>query len=188
MTEQIDTFPPQIKRVIEELFVFDIRCNAPRELWLTILPQLAYIRRAWRNLYLSDGCVACPKPDPTIAICARMRKAGLEWSQIYEMIDADYERSTLPERKHFKALVKRKMVELAQPPRPLPKEQLADYRSKHYHAAGGFCDKCRNRYKRRLAKELTKLHANRERDTEKMVAALSQRFDAAQWLLNGPDE
>ena len=65
--------------------------------------------------------------------------------------------------------------------------QLRSFRSKNYHAADGLCDKCQNRVRRRLKMEMAKVR-ERELDTERVVAALSQRYDVAQWLLNRDDE
>jgi hypothetical protein len=180
--------PAPVQKIFNELLLFDAQClptEVSRQL-VRMVPMLALVRRAWRNLYRKNGCNGCPKPDPTMAICARMRIAGLEWEQIYCMIGGDYEHSTLEERKHFKALVKRKMRELAAPTQPLPKEQLAKYRSKHHFAAGGLCDKCRDRNRRRVLRELAKLQSSPE-ETRKAIAGLSRRYDVAQWLLNSEE-
>lgn len=180
--------PAPVQKTIDELLLFDARCLPPevsREL-VRLLPTFALVRRAWRNLYRRYGCNGCPKPDPTITICARLRRQGLPWSRVYRAVGADCEYSTLADRKHFKALVRRRMAELDNP-RPLPKEQVHGYRSKHYHAAGGLCDKCRNRNQRRILRELAKLRSS-PAAKEKAIVGLSRRYDAAQWLLNGEEK
>jgi len=181
--EIVASFP--VQKIIDDLLLFDARClpkETSREL-MGMLPHLALVRRAWRNLYRKYGCNGCPKPDPTIAICARLRRQGLSWARIYDAIGADYARSTLADRKYFKAAVKRKMADLDS-----GRLQLYSYRARgrDFHAAGGLCDTCRGRNRRRLLKELAQICSQPE-EKEKAIRGLSQRFDVAQWLLNSDE-
>jgi hypothetical protein len=177
--------PPQVAQILDDLLVFDARCltGETSQQLIRLLPKLAFVRRAWRNLYRKYGCTGCPKPDPSIAIAARLRRGGVSWADIYRILGADAAASTLAERKSFKALVKRKMRDLHNEPR----QQLRDFHSKNCHTAGGFCDKCQNRYRRRLRKEYANVVEGKELSEERVVAALSQRYDVAQWLLNNDE-
>ncbi|MHB8499711.1 MAG: hypothetical protein ACYDCG_18285 [Candidatus Acidiferrales bacterium] len=173
--------PKPVERKIDELLVFDARCldaATAREL-LRLVPALAHIRHAWRAHYRQYGCLACPKPDPTIPIAARLRRSGMPWARIYEAVGIDHATTTLEERKSFKAIIRRTIPHLDDAPR----YHLNGHNSHSCHSAAGFCDKCYLRLRRRLSKELRKMYAGR--DAKKEIAALSQRFDLAQWLL-GP--
>jgi hypothetical protein len=176
--------PKPVERKIDELLVFDARCidAATAHELLRLVPALAHIRHAWRAHYRRYGCLACPKPDPIPVIAARLRRRGMPWALIYEAIGIDHATTTLEERKSFKALIRRTIPHLDD----VPRHHLNGHNSHSCHSAGGYCVKCYLRLRRRLSKELRKMHAGR--DTRKEIAALSQRFDLAQWLLNGDDE
>ena len=189
--------PPQVARILDDLLILDARCiddETAREL-LRLMPRLARIRSMWRTHYRKYGCFACPKPDPTIAIAARLRQGGVAWEDIYRIIGVDYAATTLEERKRFKHLIRRTIPRLDKAPRyhlnSDSRDDVADWhkvrvRSHTSHYAGGLCDKCYRRVRRRLSKILGQMDEGR--DTKKAIAALSQRFDVAQWLLNREDD
>jgi hypothetical protein len=165
--------PRSAERKLDELLLFDARCvdAGSRQELLRLLPGLVHIRRAWRAHYTQHGCLACTKPDPTIAIAARLRRRGSSWAEIYEITGAIA--TTRAERKRFEGAVCWKLVHLDAPTRE----------RSHRYGAGGFCDRCYLRLRRELAGTLRKMHENRNADEE--TAALTRRFDLAQWLLGG---
>lgn len=59
------------------------------------------------------------------------------------------------------------------------------HRKKIQYGAGGLCNRCAGREYKRIKAELQKMHHGRNAAEE--TAALTQRFDVAQWLLNGDD-
>jgi hypothetical protein len=124
----------------------------------------------------------CPKAYPTIPIAARVRRRGLAWAAIYEIVGINRAATTLEERKSFKKLIRRTIPHLNNAPR----YYLNSHNSRSCHSAAGFCDKCYLRLRRRLSKTLRQIDEGR--DTKKDIAALSQRFDVAQWLLNSDEE
>jgi len=168
--------PRAAEQKIDELLMFDVRCNdagSRREL-LRLIPQLVHLSRAWRVHFLKHGCLGCPKTNPTIGIAARLRKRGLTWAEIYEITDV---KSTTPaERKRFENAVHWRLAHLDAPRR----------KPSHRYGAGGFCDRCYLRLRRELTKTIREMHEGRDAVIES--AALTQRFDLAQWLLNGDDE
>jgi hypothetical protein len=168
--------PQASERKVDKLLVFDARCvdaGDRREL-LRLFPQLVHLSRAWRVHFLEHGCLACPKPDPTVGIAARLRSRGMAWTAIYEVIGVSAPTPT--ERKRFYRAVQWKLAHLDAP------KLKPSYR----YGAGGFCDRCYLRLRRELAKAIRKMHEGRDAMGE--TAALTQRFDLAQWLLNGDDE
>ncbi len=170
--------PRGAERKVDELLVFDARCVdvGTRQELLRLLPQLVHLRRAWRAHFTEHGCIACPKPDPTVAIAARLRRRRSRWAEIYELIGIDRATSTRAERKSFENSVRRNLAHSDTPVR----------KPSHRYGAGGFCDLCYMRLRRELVKTLRKMHEGRNADEE--TAALSQRFDVAQWLLGADDE
>ncbi|MBZ5723024.1 MAG: hypothetical protein LAO03_22010 [Acidobacteriia bacterium] len=160
---------------VNELLVFDARCTdiRTRQELLRLLPGLVHISRSWRAHFLQQGCLACHKPNPTVAIAARLRRRGSTWAEIYEITAATF--ATRAERKRFESAVRWKLAHLDIPTR----------KPSHRYGAGGFCDRCYLRLRRELAKALRKMQEGR--DTAEEIAALSLRFSAAQRLLNGDD-
>ena len=163
--------PRHAERKIDDALVFDSRGLdiATRQELLRLLPQLVHLSRAWRARYLKHGCYACAKPDPTVTIAARLRGRGSTWREIYEITGAVA--STRAERKRFENAVRWKLAHLDAPTRP----------RSHRYGAGGLCDLCYRRFRRELVKEFAKMHEGRDAAAE--TAALTQRFDLAQWLL-----
>lgn len=168
--------PRGAERKVDELLVFDAQCVdvATRQELLRLLPQLVHIRRARKAIFLEQGCRECQKPDPTVAIAARLRARGFTWADIYAITGVLA--TTRAERKCFENSVRWK---LAHPDTRVRKPS-------HRYGAGGLCDRCYLRLKRELAKRLRKMHEGRDSDEE--TAALTRRFDVAQWLLGGDDE
>ena len=170
--------PRGAERKVDELLVFDARCVdvGTRQELLRLLPQLVHLRRAWRARFTEHGCITCPKPDPTVAIASRLRTRGLSWADIYAITGTTA--TTRAERKSFENSVRWRLAHHDTPVR----------KPSHRYGAGGLCDRCYLRLRRELAKTLRKMHEGRHADEE--TAALTQRFDVAQWLLGadcGPD-
>jgi len=172
--------PESAERAIESLLIFDVRCLdvATRQEILRILPQLVHIRRAWRAEYMECGCLACPKPDPTVAIAARLRRRGSTWAEIYEITAV--KATNRAERKRFENAVRWKLGHLDAPTRNLSPR----------YGAGGFCDRCSGRIYQRMLKRYRKLMAGRDLPAElaTFTEALTLKFSLAQQLLNGDDE
>ncbi len=168
--------PRAAEQRVDELLVFDARCVdvGDRQELLRLFPRLVYLSRAWRERFLERGCIACPKTDPTIAIAARLRRRGMTWTEVYETVGVVA--ATRAERNRFEGAVRWKLAHLDTP------ERKPSYR----YGAGGFCDRCYLRLRRELAKTIRKMHEGRDAVAES--AALTQRFDLAQWLLNRDDE
>lgn len=191
--------PPQVARILDDLLILDARCiddETAREL-LRLMPRLARIRSMWRTHYRKYGCLACPKPDSTILIAARLKRGRVAWEDIYRIIGVDYAATTLKERKSFKKLICRTIPRLDKAPRyhlnsdsherdEVPERRKVRVRSHTSHYAGGFCDKCYRRVRRRLSK--IRRQMDEGRDIKKDIAALSQRYDVAQWLLNSDED
>jgi len=163
--------PRSAERKIDELLVFDARCLdvGTRQELLRLLPQLVHLRRAWTAYFLEHGCLGCPKSEPAVAIAARLRRRGSSWAEIYEIIAPGA--TSRAERKRFENAVRWKLAHLDAPAR----------KASQRYGAGGFCDRCYSRLRRELAKALCKMHEGR--NTIEETAALTQRFDMAQWLL-----
>jgi hypothetical protein len=167
--------PRAAERKLDELLVFDARgvdVDTRQEL-LRLLPRLVHLRRAWQAHFREHGCLSCPKPDPTVPIAARLLRRGSSWAEIYEITGAEF--TTRAERKRFVNAVHWKLAHLDAPTRT----------PSHRYGAGGFCDRCYLRLRRELAKAIRKMHEGR--DAAEETAALTQRFDVAQWLLHGDD-
>jgi hypothetical protein len=169
--------PNEAERRLDDLLVFDVRCvdAETRQELLRLLPRLVHLRRAWRAHYMKYGCLGCQKPDPTVAIAARLRRRGATWAEVYEVTGVEVEGSTRAEQQKFWNAVRWKLAHL-----DVPEPNLS-----HRYGAGGFCDRCYLRIRRELAKSIRKLHEGR--DAAEETAALTRRFDVAQWLLNGED-
>jgi hypothetical protein len=165
--------PRPAERKIDDALVFDSRGvdAGTRQELLRLLPQLVHLSRGWRAHYLKHGCFACPKPDMTVAIAARLRRRGSTWAEIYEITGKVA--TTRAERKRFGQAVRWRLAHLDTPARE----------RSHRYGAGGLCDLCYLRLRRELAKAIGKMHENRDAVAE--TAALTQRFDLAQWLLGG---
>jgi hypothetical protein len=165
--------PRAAERKIDSLLVFDARCVdvGTRQELLRLLPGLVHIRRGWRAHFLKQGCLACQKPDPTVAIAARLRRRGSTWTEIYEV--TAFNATNHAERNRFENAVRWKLAHPEAPTR----------NPSHRYGAGGFCDRCYMRLRRELVKALRKMHEGRDAAAE--TAALTQRFDLAQWLLAG---
>jgi hypothetical protein len=163
--------PRAAERKVDDLLVFDARCVdvGTRQELLGMLPQLVHLRRAWSAHFLEHGCLACPKPDPTIPIAARLRRRGSTWAEIYDITAIPA--ATRAERKRFQRSVRRKLAHLDAPAR----------KPSQSYGAGGFCDRCYARLRREFATTLRKMHAGRDAAAE--TVALTREYDLAQWLL-----
>jgi hypothetical protein len=159
----------------DRLLVFDARGvdAGMRQELLRLFPRLVHLRRAWRRHFLTHGCLACQKPDPTIAIAARLRRRGATWADVYEIVGVDFARNTRAEQRKFWNAVRWEIAHL----------QVAAAKPSHRYGAGGLCDRCYLRIRRELAKAIRTLHSGRDASEE--TAALTRKFDVAQWLLNG---
>lgn len=168
--------PRAAEQKVDELLVFDARCVdvSTRQELLRFMPRLVHLRRAWRAHFSTHGCLACPKPDPTVEIAARLRGRGMSWPEIYQITEATA--TTRVDRKRFEGAVRWKLAHLG----------AANRKPSHRYGAGGFCDRCYLRLRRELANAIRKMHEGRDAAAES--AALTQRFDLAQWLLNEDDE
>ena len=171
--------PGRPKKILESLLIFDARCldAATRQELLRILPQLVHVRRAWRAEYTECGCPCCQKPDPTVAIAARLRRRGSTWTEIYDATAVNAASSA--ERKRFRESVRWKLEHLDVPER----------KPSHRYGAGGLCDRCSGRIYQRMLKRYRKLTAGRDLPAEvaAFTDALMLKFNAAQRLLNGDD-
>ena len=171
--------PESSERAIENLFIFDARCLdvATRQELLRILPPMVQIRRAWRAEYMECGCLACQKPDPTVAIAARLRRRGSSWADIYEITAVTA--ATHRERKLFENSVRWKLKHLDAPER----------KPSDLYGAGGFCARCTMRIYQRMLKRYRKQMAGRDLPAElaAFTDALMLKYNAAQRLLNGED-
>ena len=169
-------FPNAAERKVDELLVFDARCVdvATRQELLRLLPQLVHLRRAWRARFQKRGCLCCRPADPTIPIAARLRSRGSSWLEVYEILGATA--MTRAERKRFESAVRWKLAHMSAPTR----------KPSHRYGAGGLCDRCYLRIRKELSNVLREMH--RGRDAAEETAALTRRFDVAQWLLSGDDE
>jgi len=164
----------RIKKKFDDLLVFDVRCvDVPtRQKLLRLLPQLVHLRRAWTAHFTTHGCLTCQKPDRTVTIAAKLRGRGMPWKEVYEVIGLNRGAMSLPERKRFEHAVRWK---LAHP-------EIRDRKPSHRYGAGGLCDLCYARIRRELTRTLRKMHEGRDATGE--TAALTRRFDVAQWLLS----
>jgi hypothetical protein len=162
---------------VDDLLVFDAVCLdvQSRQELLRLMPKLVHIRTARKDIFRERGC-DCSKPDPTIAIAARLRRQGMCWEKIYEAMGLAPRCMTREERKSFEQAVRWKWAHLDAPER----------RPSLRYGAGGMCDRCYLRLRRELAKRLRKMHEGRDADSE--TRALSLKFDVAQWLLGQDDE
>jgi hypothetical protein len=163
--------PQGVERKVDDLLVFDA-CyvdRATRYDLQRIIPHLVHLRRARKAYFEQHGCLMCPKPDPTIGIAARLRRRGLAWPEIYEITGT----STLSplERKQFEKAVYYRLTH----------SDVAPRKPSHRYGAGGLCDKCYLRMRRKLSKAIKEMHEGRDAEAE--TSALTQRFDVAQWLL-----
>jgi hypothetical protein len=124
------------------------------------------------------GCHGCQKPDPTVAITARLRRRGSTWAEIYEITAVNA--TNRAERKRFEQAVRWKLEHLDAPTRE----------PSHRYGAGGFCDRCSGRIYQRMLKRYRKLMAGRDLPAElaTFTEALTLKFSVAQRLLNGDDE
>lgn len=147
-----------------------------RQELLRLLPRLVHVRRARQKIFHVRGCLTCQKPDPTVAIAARLRRKGQGWSEIYELVGLDHDSMSRDKRKQFEVAVRRKMTQPNVPER----KPSARY------GAGGMCDCCYARARRAISAEVRKMHQGRDTKTE--IADLSRRFDLAQFLLGNGDE
>lgn len=171
--------PESPERAIENLLIFDVRCLdvTTRQELLRILPGLVHISRAWRAEFSEHGCLGCQKkPDPTVAIAARLRRRGSTWAEIYELTAVSA--SNRAARRRFEGAVHWKLEHLGAPAR----EPSRGY------GAGGFCDRCSQRIYQRMLKH-RKLMAGRDvpAEVEAFKDALRLRYNAAQRLLNEED-
>jgi len=171
--------PGRIAQKLEALLVFDGRMidRDTQQQLLQLLPRLSLQRQAWRAHFRQYGCLACPTPDPTVAIAARLRLRRFAWAEVYKIVGID--RAAMPriERKHFEKHVRWRLAHLDKPAR------IGDQKNKRYHLAGGVCDKCYARTLHRLSAILRKMHEGRDPAAE--TATLTRKLDAAQFLLNG---
>jgi len=168
--------PRAAERKVDDLLVFDAQFVdvATRQELLRLLPQLVHLSRARKAQFEEDGCPTCPKPDPTVEIAARLRRRGSTWAEIYEVTGVTA--TTRAERKSFENSVRWRLAH------PNTKARQASHR----YGAGGLCDCCYSRERRKLVKRLRKMHEGRNADEE--TAALTRRFDVARWLLGDDDE
>jgi hypothetical protein len=174
--------PGKVAQKLDALLVFDghMTDSGTRRQLLQILPSFIRLRYAWRAHYRKYGCLACPKPDPTIAIAARLRLRRFAWAEIYKIVGIDRAATTRIERKHFEQHVRWRLAHLDEPGR------IGNQKHERCHLAGGFCDKCYARLSRRLSETLRTMHEGR--DAKEETAGLTRKFDVARFLLNGGDE
>jgi hypothetical protein len=172
--------PESPEHAIETLLIFDARClsRQTRQELLRLLPELLEVRRAWRAEYSEYGCLNCPKPSPTVAIAARLRRRGATWAEIYE-ITAPNATATRAERKRFESRVRWKLEHLDVPER----------QPTHQYGAGGFCNRCAARIYQRMRNRFRKATQGRNLPAELAAFkdALQLRYNAAQRLFNGDD-
>jgi len=169
--------PNESSLKIDDLLVFDAHCldAETRRQLLRLFPKLVQVSRAWRAHHSKNGCIGCRKQDPTITIAARLRRRGMPWRDIYEVVGLDRSRSIIPlsEQERFENSVRWRMKHFDVPEKkPSPR-----------YAVGGFCDNCYMRLRKELLKTVRAFHAGR--DAAEETAALTRKFDMAQWLLNG---
>jgi len=167
-------------RAIEDLLIFDARAldKPTQQDLLRIVPELIHIRRAWRAHYVAKGCLSCRKgTDPTVAIAARLRRRGLTWKEIYEIVGT--KAANRVQRQRFENAVRWKLEHLNS------RERKPSFR----YGAGGFCDRCYVRILNAMRRRYRKLTAGRDftADLEAFTEALTLKFNHAQRLLNGPD-
>jgi hypothetical protein len=167
----------EVEQILDDLLVFDARCvDVPtRQQLLRLFPQLVHLRRAWRAHYQEHGCLGCQKPDPTVAIAARLRRRGMAWPEICEVVGLRRASMTRAERVQFDGAVRWKLSHLSVP----------EQKPSHRYGAGGFCDRCYARLRRELANRIRALHEGR--NAEKETKGLTRKFDVAQMLLCGDD-
>lgn len=164
---------------LDDLLVFDSRCVdvEMRQELLRLFPRLVHLRRAWRVHFTKHGCLSCARgsdrADSIFTIAARLRRRGLSWSEVYELVGMKAKSHAA--QKNFRGIVNRKAAHFDDPtPEP-------SYR----YGAGGFCDRCYLRIRRELASTIRKMHAGR--DAAEEAAALTRRFDVARWLLGSEE-
>ncbi len=170
--------PNAAARKVDDLLLFDASCldvHTRQEL-LRLLPYLVHIRTVRRDIFRERGCSTCAKPDPTIAIAARLRRQGISWANVYEAIGQTPASMTKEERIRFENAVRWKLAHLDAPER----------RPAVRYGAGGMCDRCYLSHRREMAERLHKKHEGRDADSE--TKALSLKLDLAQWLLGQDDE
>lgn len=166
--------------MLETLLIFDARSleRATQQDLLRLLPQLIHVRRAWKAHYLDYGCPSCRKADERVAIAARMRLAGFNWSEVFDIVAPNLH--TGRDQKCFENAVRWKLDH--------PKQRTERHPSAY--GAGGFCNACVARILGRMRKRYRKLMAGRDLRAEmaKFTDALCLRYNAAQRLFNGEDE
>ena len=176
----VEVLPESHIELLETLLIFDARSlerDTQQEL-LRLLPQLIHIRRAWKAHYLEFGCLGCRKADERVAIAARMRLAGFNWSEVFDIVAPNLHARY--ERKCFDNAVRWKLSH--------PKQRAE--RHPGAYGAGGFCNACATRIFGRMRKRYRKLMAGRDLPAElpTFTDALCLRYNAAQRLFNGDDE
>ncbi len=173
------TQPESPEQAIERLLIFDARCldKETRQELLRLIPELVHIRRAWRAEYMEQGCTGCQKPDPTIAIAARLRRHGLRWADIYKITATPA--TTRAERKLFENRVRWRLAHLDAP----------DRQPSQTYGAGGFCSRCMARIYRRMRNRCKKALQGRNLPAELATFrdALCLRYNTAQRLLRGDE-
>lgn len=167
---------------IETLLIFDARCldRDTRQKLFLLLPELVHIRRAWKAEYMEHGCIGCQKkPDPTVAIAARLRRHGLKWAEVYELTGVTA--TSRAERKRFEGAVRWRLEHADAP---------GHQQSSQTYGAGGFCNRCAMRIYHRMRNRFRKAVEGRNLPAELAVFkdALCLRYNAAQRLFNGGDE
>lgn len=178
--------PESAERAIEDVLIFDARCLdvATRQELLRILPQLLHVRRAWKAEFLEYGCASCQsgrKPDPTYKIAAKLRRAGMAWSEIFKALTLDTELTP-----HDRKLIRKGVsYELRAKRTNRPRKARAGS-----YGAGGFCAACQGLVYRRMRNRFRKAMEGRNFPAELVTFtdALMLKFNAAQRLLNGGAE
>ncbi len=171
--------PKSPLHALENLLLFDAHCIdvVSRQQLLRLLPQLVGQRRAWKAHFLEYGCLHCPKPDPTVAIAARLRRRGSTWGDVYEITGT--QAKTPADRKLFMEAVRWR---LAHPNvrTPSPSNQ---------YGAGGFCSPCQMRIYTRMQKRFRHFVEGRADETEvaTLKDALCLSYNLAQRIFHGDE-
>jgi hypothetical protein len=187
---------------LDDLLVFDARCidaETMREL-VRQWPRLRQVQRAWSLRFEQRGCLACGngKKNPiqkrgrgsiVAKAAAQLRRNGVKWDAIYVAIGKNRAEMSHTERFNFEQAVRYRMRSIAahlDVPPPEVHLHVPSRETSQLSGPGGLCRRCYQRERKELLRNIRKM--NEGRDPERDTAALTRRFDIAQWLLSGGDE
>lgn len=141
---------------------------------LRAFPELVHFRRAWRIYFRQNGCIHCPKDDPTVRIAANLRLAGRPWKEIYAACMIP---NTHAERHSFDGKVRWELDRIGAK-KPCLEPDTGEY------GAAGLCRRCYAALSKQIRRLVTQSRALQGRNTAEETIALTLREDSAALLLS----